>query len=108
VSQTFTPKIGLIGKRANFASRVRVAAIKQNGRFPCPNCLTPKKELKNMGTQEDIMFRIRHPRMDNEATQNMIAAALAEVQTGYAVTGNVVNEHLKSMSLHPTRVSTTT
>ncbi|KAH6885140.1 hypothetical protein BKA70DRAFT_1440533, partial [Coprinopsis sp. MPI-PUGE-AT-0042] len=88
---------------ADYPEKARVAAIKQNGRFPCPNCLTPKSELQNMGTSEDIDFRTSNLRLDNEENRAMITRALKEVKDGYAITGKSVDKHLESRSLLPVK-----
>jgi hypothetical protein len=93
-----------VEQRLIWLFRARVAAIKQNGHFPCPNCLIAKKQLKDMGTDSDIVFRIKNPRLDDDENRQMISKALKDVQKGYAVTGDVVNVHLKPRSLLPIQV----
>ncbi|KAH6901821.1 hypothetical protein BKA70DRAFT_1435826 [Coprinopsis sp. MPI-PUGE-AT-0042] len=84
---------------ADYPEKARIATIKQNGKFPCPNCLTPKGALQNMGTAEDIEFRINNPRLDDEENRAMISRALKKVEDGYAITGDLVDIHIKSRSL---------
>ncbi|KAH6869013.1 hypothetical protein BKA70DRAFT_1452213 [Coprinopsis sp. MPI-PUGE-AT-0042] len=79
----------------------RVALIKQNGQLPCPNCLMPKTQVHNMGTPQDITFRMENPQVDDKENRKMIAKALRAIKDGYTVTGNVVNDPLNSRSLLP-------
>jgi hypothetical protein len=58
-----------------------------------------------MGTPEDVEFRDHNPRVNSEETQAMVARAMKSVKDGYAITGDVVDLHLKSQSLLPITVN---
>ena len=58
-----------------------------------------------MGTQEDYEIRSGQPRLNDDENREMIRRALACVENGYAVTGNVVLDHLQERSMHPVEVS---
>ncbi|KAH6881005.1 hypothetical protein BKA70DRAFT_1342256 [Coprinopsis sp. MPI-PUGE-AT-0042] len=86
---------------ADYPEKTRIALIKQNGCLPCPTCLMPKSQVHNMGTPEDIAFRLKNPRLDDKENRAMISKALRALQGGYAITGKVVEGPIKSRSLLP-------
>lgn len=89
------------------ACRTRIAAIKQNGGFPCTRCLVPKDQVQNMGTAEDITIRTEQRRVDDHDNVAMIEKALKEIEKGRSVIGKAVDKHLTSRSLLPIKVCST-
>ncbi|TFK21409.1 hypothetical protein FA15DRAFT_707242 [Coprinopsis marcescibilis] len=99
IERRFYPRIFTYS--ADYPEKVMIALIKQGGKYPCIQCLTPKTELHNMGTPKDIEFRRENPRLHDKHHQKMLTKALGNVKAGYAVTGDKVGGHLETRSMLP-------
>ncbi|TFK28673.1 hypothetical protein FA15DRAFT_570177, partial [Coprinopsis marcescibilis] len=99
IERRFYPRIFTYS--ADYPEKVMIALIKQGSKYPCTRCLTPKSELHNMGTPEDMEFRRKNPRLHDKVHQSMLSKALGDVKAGYAVTGDKVGGHLESRSMLP-------
>lgn len=78
------------------------------GDFPCPRCLVPKENLKDMGTKEDMLNRINNRRVDDTNRRSKIDKARKFIYgktKPLAVNGQKVEGLLKSESLVPTLAS---
>lgn len=78
------------------------------GDYPCPRCLVPKENLKDMGTEEDMLNRINNSRVDDSNRKKKIKDARELIYAKgkpAAVDGKKVEALLKSESLVPTLVS---
>ncbi|KAI0315118.1 hypothetical protein OF83DRAFT_1293481 [Amylostereum chailletii] len=51
---------------ADYPEKVLLASIKYLGACPCPRCLIKKEDIHKVGTKNDIKFREKHPRVDND------------------------------------------
>ncbi|CAA7270389.1 unnamed protein product [Cyclocybe aegerita] len=46
---------------ADYPEKVLLATIHDKGLSPCPQCLTPKTRINQMGLQQDSNFQVQHP-----------------------------------------------
>ncbi|KAH6891571.1 hypothetical protein BKA70DRAFT_1537922 [Coprinopsis sp. MPI-PUGE-AT-0042] len=86
---------------ADYPEKTRIAAIKQNGKFPCTRCLVPKDQVLNMGTADDMAFREKNRRENDCKNIQMLNKARQEVKKGLSVIGDAVGKHLDERSLLP-------
>ncbi|KAH6907235.1 hypothetical protein BKA70DRAFT_1428201 [Coprinopsis sp. MPI-PUGE-AT-0042] len=86
---------------ADYPEKTRIAAIKQNGGFPCTRCLVSKDQVQNMGTEEDMSLRAEFRRKNDRVNRTMVARSLWQVKKGRSIVGNAVDKHLKEHSLLP-------
>ncbi|KAH6904929.1 hypothetical protein BKA70DRAFT_1431513 [Coprinopsis sp. MPI-PUGE-AT-0042] len=86
---------------ADYPEKTRIAAIKQNGKYPCTRCLVAKDQVLNMGTADDMTFREEHRRRNDSKNVQMVNKALQEVRKGLSVVGEAVDKHLNERSLLP-------
>lgn len=84
--------------------RVLMATIKARGDCPCVLCLVKKKNLNQMGTTEDMIFRDQHPRIDDDARRKSVLESREIIRGGIAVGGDRVVACLSNSDV-PTVVS---
>jgi hypothetical protein len=75
------------------------------GDHPCPRCYVSKDKLDQMGTIEDMEFRLEHQRVFTQAIEQSIAQARAALYGGATFSSIRVDKALKGKSLVPTVVS---
>ena len=72
---------------------------------PCPRCLTPKNQIDDLGSNNDIRQRQVLARVDTEERRNKVAAARQLIyQQHYVIGTPQVEALLKPESLLPTKV----
>jgi hypothetical protein len=87
------------------SNRVLIASIRNLGRCPCPRCLIPLSQAKDLGTKSDILQRRSLIRTNTQIRQENVAAARQLIyERNYAVDNVHVNALLKDESLVPTSV----
>ena len=73
---------------------------------PCPQCLTPKNQMDDLGSNNDMQQRQVLACMDIEERQNKVAVARHLIyQQHYVISTPQVEALLKPESLLPTKVS---
>ena len=74
---------------------------------PCPQCLTPKNQIDDLGSNNVMWRRQVLARMDTEERRNKVAAARQLIyQQHYVIGTPQVEALLKPESLLPTKVYT--
>ncbi|KAJ3514741.1 hypothetical protein NMY22_g14642 [Coprinellus aureogranulatus] len=79
---------------SDYPERCLIASIKNGGDCPCVRCLVRKKNLDQMGTAEDMLFRKTHPRVDSGERQIRVWKARAAIYGGGAVSGDPIQRIL--------------
>lgn len=89
----------------DFSNRVLITLIRYFGNFPCPRCLVPKTEIRQLGMMQDEEFRRQHRRVDDSQRRSVINKAWKSVYLkGKGVTSRDVDNLLSSKSLVPVHV----
>ena len=82
-------------------------SLRDKGNCPCPRCLVTKKEIFQLGTQNDRKRRLTRPREDTEHSLQDIQMArnLIYGNSRYKVNSKAVEDMLRPTSRVPTEVS---
>ena len=85
--------------------RCLVACLRFLAKCPCPACLVKKEDMPNMGTVNDMKFRERNQRKDDQPVHYDIASARRKIfEDGAAPEGKTVEAILGPTSITPSRV----
>ncbi len=83
--------------------RVLIATTRDMGGCPCPRCIVPKDQIRNLGTASDKNMREGGKRRFTDEIREKIAQARKYIyKDGYAVNSEKVEKLLKPESLVPT------
>ena len=86
----------------SYCSRILMACIKYLGDCCCPLCLVRKSQIPLLGTDRDMRFREKNPRVDRPA--DVANAQRLLYEKGIALSNDSYDEILKFTSRVPTRV----
>lgn len=85
--------------------RILIAAIRNLGKCPCPQCLIPLNRVHNLGMPRDMMQRETLARVDNLQRRNVVDAARRVIyDKNFQVNSTGVENILQATSLVPTAV----
>ena len=86
--------------------RVLIAGIRSLGKHPCPRCLVPLDSVHDLGTEQDMRWRIEHARHDDSDYRETLATARSNLyDKRYALDGEYVKGLLGGLSLAAAEVS---
>lgn len=85
--------------------RIKLACIKQLGKYPCPTCLVLKEKVKYLGTASDADTRVTKSRIDDEKYRDKIRKARDHIYLrGDFLNGQRIERLLGTGSIVPTQV----
>ncbi|EJD49364.1 hypothetical protein AURDEDRAFT_31555, partial [Auricularia subglabra TFB-10046 SS5] len=89
---------------ADYPEKCLVTTIKDQGKYPCPNDLTPTELLDQMGTKDARQFEAANPRVDSTERRKSVEKARKVIyKGGYSVVSKKVDELLHAESYVPTK-----
>ncbi|KAJ7097121.1 hypothetical protein B0H15DRAFT_920861 [Mycena belliarum] len=89
---------------ADYPEKILLATIRNLGKSPCPRCLLPKEQIRDVGTVLDTTKREKLARVDDSIRRGRIDRVRTWIyERGYAIKSAAVERYLQPFSETPTR-----
>ncbi|KAH9012682.1 hypothetical protein EDB84DRAFT_1278570, partial [Lactarius hengduanensis] len=88
---------------ADYPEKILLTTIKNLGRFPCPRCLTKKKDIHDLGTPQDARRRKRIRADNDRRRRDVNRARKVMFEKGCPIPNAPVQRILGDRSMVPTR-----